>query len=109
MTKTDDESIWETVCSLAALEQAGMVEHMSGRNLLLIAWIDDAPWAATGLCPHNFARLSGGHIADGRLHCPRHQASFCLQTGDADDRWQIKGLRLYETMIHDGMVMIKTS
>lgn len=102
----NEERQWETACSVEELTRDGLREHMSGRTLLVLAWLDGAPWAGTGLCPHNFARLVDGRVEGGRLHCYRHQASFCMATGAADNRWQIKGLTLYPTRIEDGFVQV---
>jgi len=78
-------------------------------TLVLLAWIADGPWAAHGLCPHQSARLCEGRIQDGRLHCPRHQASFDLGTGAPDDRWQIDGLRLLPVRLRNGNVEVDLS
>jgi len=97
------------VATAAALRQAGLLEVAAGGAVVLLAWFDGAPWAAQGLCPHQFARLCDGRIDGGRLHCPRHQASFDLRTGAPDDRWQISGLRLYPVRLRDGAVEIDLS
>lgn len=106
MTETDKQERWEAACPADSLREGQLIEHMSGSTLLVLGWIDEAPFAATGLCPHQFARLADGRIADGRLHCARHLASFCLQTGAPDDRWQISGIRIYRTRIRNGMVEV---
>lgn len=108
MNEADQQERWEAVCPVDTLREGGLVEHMSGSTLLVLAWVDDAPWAGTGLCPHQFARLSEGRIENGRLHCARHLASFCLRTGAPDDRWQITGIRIFGTRISDGIVEVDT-
>lgn len=97
---------WEAVCDVDHLRKGDLIEHLSGTTLLVLAWIDGEPWAGSGLCPHQFARLSEGRIKDGRLHCARHQASFCLRTGTPDNRWQITGIRLYQTRVRNGLVEV---
>lgn len=103
MKRTED---FETACTVPELKRDRLREHKAGQMLLVVAWINEGPWAASGLCPHNFARLVDGRIEHGRLHCPRHQASFCLATGAADDRWQIDDLTLFPTIIEDGLVKV---
>lgn len=97
---------WEAVIGVDDLRKGGLVEHLSGSTLIVLGWVEGQPFAASGLCPHQFARLSEGRIEDGRLHCARHQASFCLRTGAPDDRWQITGIKLYNTRIRDGIVEV---
>ena len=77
MSDSGNNEQWEAACSVDALKEGRLIEHMSKSMLLVLAWVDDAPWAATGLCPHQFARLAEGRIEGGRLHCARHLASFC--------------------------------
>lgn len=107
MTEADREEHWEPTCQVDELRKGRLVEHLSQSILIVLAWVDDQPWAGSGLCPHQFARLSEGRIQDGRLHCARHQASFCMQSGAPDDRWQIDGIKIFETRIKNGIVEIK--
>jgi nitrite reductase/ring-hydroxylating ferredoxin subunit len=106
MSDSGNNEQWEAACSVDALKEGRLIEHMSKSTLLVLAWVDDAPWAATGLCPHQFARLAEGRIEGGRLHCARHLASFCLRSGEPDDRWQISGIRIYRTRVKDGIVEV---
>jgi nitrite reductase/ring-hydroxylating ferredoxin subunit len=109
MSNSPKDATWQAVAAVEALRQTGLLEVAAGGVVVLLAWIDGAPWAAQGLCPHQFARLCDGRIDGGRLHCPRHQASFDLRTGAPDDRWQIGGLRLYPVRLRDGAVEIDLS
>ena len=51
--------------------------------------------AAERACPHEGADLSLGRCAAGRIHCPRHQASFDLRSGTVSPGWSFRALRLY--------------
>ncbi|WP_313899106.1 Rieske (2Fe-2S) protein [Methylobacterium sp. E-041] len=51
--------------------------------------------AAERACPHEGADLSLGRCAAGRIHCPRHQASFDLTSGAVSLGWSFRALRLY--------------
>ncbi|MEM9441959.1 MAG: Rieske (2Fe-2S) protein [Pseudomonadota bacterium] len=100
------EERWEPVCHVAQLKEGRLIERLIKSTLILLAWYDEGPWAGSGLCPHQFARLSEGWIQSDRLHCARHQASFCMRSGDPDDRWQINGIKLYRTRINDEIVEV---
>jgi len=55
-------------------------------------------------CPHDGADLAMGHCAGGRLHCPRHQASFDLATGAVSPGWFFRALRVFPVEVHgDGL------
>ena len=97
---------WTVVTDVARLQAGALVEAVVGRSVIVLAWVDGRPWAASGLCPHQFTRLAEGRIAEGRLHCPRHQASFCLRSGAPDERWQIDGLTLYPVRVSGEAVEI---
>lgn len=49
---------------------------------LLLARDGERVFACERACPHEQADLSLGHVAEGRLQCPRHLASFDLARGD---------------------------
>ncbi|MET0676313.1 MAG: Rieske (2Fe-2S) protein, partial [Bradyrhizobium sp.] len=57
-------------------------------------------------CPHEQADLAIGHVAQGRLFCPRHAASFDLGDGSMSPGWPSPGLRLYPVRIERGEVLI---
>ncbi len=109
MSATNQDACWEATVPVSRLKEGDLIEHISASKLILLTWVDGRPWAAIGLCPHQFARLSEGRIEAGRLHCPRHQASFCLATGAPDDRWQISGIGLYKTRVRNEIVEVDIS
>ena len=98
---------WAAVTDVERLRAGELVEAVVGRTIIVLAWVDGRPWAASGLCPHQATRLAGGRIAAGRLHCPRHQASFCLRTGAPDPSWRIDGLKLYPARVAGDRVEVK--
>ncbi|MBY0296126.1 MAG: Rieske (2Fe-2S) protein [Methylobacterium sp.] len=51
--------------------------------------------AAERACPHEGADLALGRCAAGRLHCPRHLASFDLRSGAVSPGWSFRALRLF--------------
>ncbi|TFF27084.1 Rieske (2Fe-2S) protein [Jiella endophytica] len=57
-------------------------------------------------CPHEGADLAEGWCAAGRLHCPRHQASFDLSSGAVSAGWSFAPPRSYPVELRDGVVWI---
>lgn len=54
-------------------------------------------------CPHAGAPLSGGHVVDGFVVCPRHQWQFRIDDGSCPAH-PIYALRGYEVKIEDGWI-----
>ena len=79
--------------------------RVDGRDLLLVR-DGGILHACERACPHEQADLCLGHVADGRLHCPRHLASFGLQDGRISLGWQSRDLRSYPVRVVDGVVWI---
>jgi 3-phenylpropionate/trans-cinnamate dioxygenase ferredoxin subunit len=97
---------WSPVCSLSRLIAEGMVAtRVAGIDLVLI-WTDNRAVACERACPHEQADLAAGHVANGRLFCPRHAASFDLRDGAMSPGWPSRGLRLYPAEVVDGDVAI---
>lgn len=57
-------------------------------------------------CPHDLADLAQGHCRGGRLHCPRHRASFNLTDGTISPGWSSRLLRRYPVRIEAGEVFV---
>jgi 3-phenylpropionate/trans-cinnamate dioxygenase ferredoxin component len=97
---------WLPVCSLSRLVAQGMVvARVAGVDLVLI-WTDNGAAACERACPHEQADLAAGHVANGRLFCPRHAASFDLRDGAMSPGWPSRDLRLYPVEVVDGDVVI---
>ena len=67
---------------------------VGGRHLILVR-DGEKLVAAERACPHEGADLSLGRCAAGRIHCPRHLASFDLRSGSVSPGWSFRALRLY--------------
>jgi 3-phenylpropionate/trans-cinnamate dioxygenase ferredoxin subunit len=97
---------WLAVCSLSRLIAEGMVPaRVAGIDLILI-WTDNHAVACERACPHEQADLAAGHVANGRLFCPRHAASFDLRSGAMSPGWPCRGLRVYPVEVVDGELVI---
>ncbi len=40
-------------------------------------------YALEDVCTHDGGQLTGGHVEDCEIVCPRHGARFCIRTGEA--------------------------
>jgi 3-phenylpropionate/trans-cinnamate dioxygenase ferredoxin subunit len=74
-------------------------------DLLLIRDGDDI-FACERACPHEQADLSLGRVADGRIFCSRHLASFDLHDGTVSRGWPSRDLRRYPARSEDGRIWI---
>jgi 3-phenylpropionate/trans-cinnamate dioxygenase ferredoxin component len=77
-------------------------------DLLLVRDGDDV-FACERACPHEQADLGSGRVANGRIVCPRHDASFDLRDGSVSRGWPSRALRRYPARIGDGQIWIDAS
>jgi len=97
---------WVAVCPSDRLTLRAMVcTRLEGVDLLLIRDGNDV-FACERACPHEQADLSLGRVADGRIFCPRHFASFDLHDGTISKGWPSRALRRYPARIKDGRIWI---
>jgi 3-phenylpropionate/trans-cinnamate dioxygenase ferredoxin subunit len=93
-------------CSLDRLAERGIVcVQVAGADLIVVR-DGDRIHAFERACPHEQADLSQGHVTDGRLFCPRHQASFALCDGAITPGWPSRDLRRYAVRIDDQQIWI---
>ena len=87
------------VCGLNGLiSQTIVCVRVTGIDAILI-WSEGRVVACERICPHEQADLSRGHLAGGRLFCPRHAASFDLRNGRMSYGWPGRPLRLFPARI----------
>jgi len=97
---------WIPVCGLGRLiSQTIVCARVRGVDLILV-WNEGRAVACERTCPHEQADLSLGHVARGRLVCPRHAASFDLQNGRISYGWPSRALQLYPVRIVDDQICI---
>ena len=103
----EDQSGWSRVCAIDRLINERMIcAHVDGVDLLLI-WHEARAIACERACPHEQADLSRGHIANGRLVCPHHAASFDLQDGAISNGWSSHPLQIYRARVEGGEVWVR--
>lgn len=100
---------WFPVCSLPRLTAEGIVAvRVAGVDLALIS-DGGMVSACERACPHEQADLACGRVVNGRLTCPRHDASFSLIDGAISDGWPSRPLRLYPVRVERGEVLINAA
>ncbi|WP_271590391.1 Rieske (2Fe-2S) protein [Bradyrhizobium sp. CCBAU 53415] len=101
----DDGAVWIPACDLDRLKAEAIV-RVVGRDLLVI-WNEGNVVACKRACPHEQADLALGQVTAGRLHCPRHAASFDLRDGAITAGWPSPPLRLYPVRIIGEQIWIE--
>ncbi|WP_110648759.1 Rieske (2Fe-2S) protein [Salinicola peritrichatus] len=94
------------VMSLAKLADASVVTVEIGPHKVCVALWQGQPWAFQSLCPHDKAPLQEGLIQHCRITCPRHLASFDLQSGEVSAGWRVDDLRCYPARIRNGEIEV---
>ena len=100
------EPDWVAVCAADRLRDHPMICTKAAGVALLVIRDGDRLYACERACPHEQADLGLGHVTDGRLHCPRHQAWFDLDDGRISPGWTSRALRRYAVRIVDGEVRV---
>ena len=103
---TREDARWVEVMSLERLADHSIVCARVNAVDMLLVCDGERVFACERACPHEQADLSLGRVADGRLLCPRHFASFDLNDGHISAGWPSRPLRRYPTRIVDGRVWV---
>ena len=103
---TEANAGWVEVLPLERLADGAIVCVRAEALDLLLVRDGERIMACERACPHEQADLSLGRIADGRLFCPRHLASFDLKDGQISAGWPSRPLRRYPVRIENGRVWI---
>ena len=69
------------VCSVADIRNDRMKAFSIHDREILIAKSENVIYAASNVCPHMKARLSGGALKGTIVTCPRHASRFDLKDG----------------------------
>lgn len=101
-----DADGWVAVCTLARLALDRIVRVHVGAVAILVLRDGNDIFACERACPHEQADLGLGAMRDGRLHCPRHQASFGLRDGRISCGWTSPALRMFEVRKYGGAVWL---
>lgn len=104
----DSGNRWIAICTREQLAAQKIVCTMALGVGVLVIEDGNKIVACERACPHEQADLSRGHVAQGRLHCPHHRASFDLATGQVSPGWPTRPLRRFPVLVDDVDVWIDT-
>src|SRR5688572_20136386 len=93
------------VCSLAELQDTGIVTPGGLGQSVALFWHQDQPYAVDNRCPHMSFPLSKGFCKDGILTCYWHYARFDLKSGGTFDPFA-DDVRTFPVSVRDGDVWI---
>jgi 3-phenylpropionate/trans-cinnamate dioxygenase ferredoxin subunit len=103
---TEEDARWVEVLPLERLaDQSIICVQVEAIDLLLVR-DGERIIACERACPHEQADLSFGRIADGRLFCPRHLASFDLDDGQVSAGWPSRRLQRYPVKTINGRIWV---
>ena len=80
-----------------------------GGTAVAVFCIDNAVYAIADRCSHAEASLSEGDVFDGEIECPRHGASFDIQSGAALTLPATQPVRTYTTHVRNGDLYITSN
>lgn len=94
------------VAAVGDVPPAGVHAVIVEGRPVVIADLDGELVAFDGACSHAGGPLGQGHVADGRLECPWHRATFDLRTGAPCGGPARKALRRYPVRVDEGTVLV---
>ena len=97
---------WIAICPSSRLASQTIISMRLDAVDFLLVRKGDQVFACERACPHEQADLSLGHVANGRLFCPRHLASFDLHDGTISAGWVSKPLQIFPARIKDKKIWI---
>ncbi|MDH4309766.1 MAG: non-heme iron oxygenase ferredoxin subunit [Acidimicrobiia bacterium] len=78
-----------------------------GDSRLAVFRVGDSVYALGDRCSHAEASLSEGEVFDGEVECPRHGATFDLESGRPTALPASKPVPTYEVSIESGWVFVE--
>lgn len=97
---------WIDVLPSSELSAGTPYEVVVEEAVIILIRSEESIAAYQGLCPHQFARLAEGRVAEGYINCPRHMAKFRLSDGTCGPGWVLPPLRRYAVRENAGMIQI---
>jgi len=99
--------IWLRVAALAEIADDAPLAVTLGDIPIALYRLDGRLYALDDVCPHEFARLSGGFVEGGAIECPLHQACFDIATGRCLSGPTAIDLRTYAVKVDGGQVFVR--
>lgn len=95
------------VCRADALEDGEILRAEVGGVFMAVARSGGRFHAFQEFCTHRFGPLSEGCLRDGSVMCPWHRSCFDLQTGRVTEGPAKVPLRVFETEVRQGEVLVR--
>lgn len=111
--KTIDVSIlvrhdgWAAVCDEDALKDGETLRIDRDGDIITLAKQSDKVYAFQEFCTHRYGPLSEGKLQDHLVVCPWHRSCFDIRTGKVAEGPAKVDLKIYETKIQGGKILIK--
>ncbi len=104
--------MWETLFKIDKIEDNALKDITVKGIPLLVSKVNGEIYVTDLYCTHEQTSLSEGFIEGCNVVCSAHFASFNLKNGKVvsgpeNDSEPIKDLRIYNTKIEDGMIMVE--
>ena len=80
--------------------------ELEGRVIALVRTTDGRLFAVDDSCSHEEASLSEGFVEEAVIECPRHGATFDLETGKALSLPAINAIGTYEVRVENGEILV---
>ena len=97
---------WKIIADECDVVEGKPVEVIFESKVILLLKANDVVSGFEGLCPHQKARLVFGTVDETWLHCPQHQAKFCLSDGMCGPGWVLPPLKKYRTKVDNGKILL---
>ncbi len=97
---------YQQAAPLTSLQQGKVLIVIIDNYQIALTLIDGEPRAFQSLCPHDKASLAKGKVENCQIQCPRHFASFDLNSGTVSAGWRVDNLKLYPARIVESMVEV---
>ena len=111
--KTFDVSIlvrhdgWAAVCDEDALKDGETLRIDRNGDIIALAMQAGKIYAFQEFCTHRYGPLSEGKLQGHRVICPWHRSCFDIRTGKVVEGPAKVDLKMYETKIQGGKILIK--
>ncbi len=93
------------MCPASELANGAILKvEVPDRPPLAVCNVEGEFFVIDDICTHGEASLSEGEMFGEDIVCPFHSGTFCVRTGEATGYPAEKPVRIYRSMVEDGMV-----
>jgi len=85
---------------------AALRVELKGRAIALVRSVDGRLFAVSDSCSHEEASLSEGFVDGCVIECPRHGATFDLETGKALSLPAIEAIATYDVRVENSGIFV---